>query len=179
LAAVAAAKALFSEGDPAGKQALLAVLSGEAKVASGFLTKQKRDALRMVHTPKTMFMFAVKTGIGFAPVPGLGEGIASMQGILSDPGVSGRAMAALLLAREKDRATLEALRESLTDKDASVRAAAVHAIALRNDLSLQTELAPLMEDKKESVRLRAAAGYLRLQIVRGSRRPAAQKKTGA
>jgi HEAT repeat protein len=175
----AAAKALYNENDPAGKQALLSVLSGETKVASGFLTKQKRDALRMVHTPKTMFMFAVKTGIGFAPVPGLGEGISSMQGILSDPGVSGRAMAALLLGKEKDKATLDALRESLMDKDASVRAAAVHSIALRNDLSLQSDLVPMMEDKKESVRLRAAAGYLRLQLVRGGRRPATQKKTGA
>jgi HEAT repeat protein len=175
----AAAKALFNESDPAGKQALLSVLSGETKVASGFLSKQKRDALRMVHTPKTMFMFAVKTGIGFAPVPGLGEGISSMQGILSDPGVSGRAMAALMLGKEKDKATLDALREALTDKDASVRAAAVHSIALRNDVSLQPDLVPVMDDKKESVRLRAAAGYLRLQLVRGGRRPAAQKKTGA
>jgi HEAT repeat protein len=130
----------------------------------------------MVHTPKTMFMFAVKTGIGFAPVPGLGEGISSMQGILSDPGVSGRAMAALLLAKERDRATLEALREALEDKDASVRAAAVHAIALRNDPSLQSDLTPMMEDKKESVRLRAAAGYLRLQVLRSERRPVQKKK---
>jgi HEAT repeat protein len=168
----AAAKALFQENDPEGKQALLSVLSGETKVASGFLTKQKRDALRMTHTPKTMFMFAMKTGVGFAPVPGLGEGISSMQGILSDPGVSGRAMAALLLGREKDRATLEALRDSLSDKDASVRAAAVHSIALRNDLSLQTDLVPMMDDKKESVRLRAAAGYLRLQFLRAEHRPA-------
>jgi HEAT repeat protein len=172
----AAAKALFQDNDPAGKQALLSVLSGETKVASGFLTKQKRDTLRMVHTPKTMFMFAVKTGIGFAPVPGLGEGISSMQGILSDPGVSGRAMAALLLAKERDRATLEALREALEDKDASVRAAAVHAIALRNDPSLQSDLTPMMEDKKESVRLRAAAGYLRLQVLRSERRPVQKKK---
>lgn len=173
----AAAKALFTAGDAAGKEALLSVLSGETKVASGFLTKQKREALRMMHTPKTMFMFAVKTGVGFAPVPGLGEGISSMQGILSDPGVSGRAMAALLLGKEKDRATLEALREALSDKDASVRAAAVHSLALRNDLALQPELVPLMEDKKESVRLRAAAGYLRLQFLRGRR--TAAKKTGA
>jgi HEAT repeat protein len=165
----AAAKALFGQNDPAGKEALLSVLSGESKVASGFLSKQKREALRMVHTPKTMFMFAMKTGIGFAPVPGLGEGISSMQGILSDPGVSGRAMAALLLGKERDEATRQALREALTDKDASVRAAAVHSLALRNDPALQTDLIPLMEEKKEGVRLRAAAGYLRLQLIRKGR----------
>jgi HEAT repeat protein len=175
----AASKALFGLSDPAGKEALLAVLSGETKVASGFFTKQKRDSLRLVHTPKTMFMFALKQGIGFVPVPGLGEGVSSMQGILSDPGVSGRAMAALLLGKEKDRATLEALRDALADKDASVRAAAVHAMALRNDPTLESELAPLLDDKKESVRLRAAAGCLRLELIKKRPRPAARKQEGA
>src|SRR5262249_25705299 len=158
----------FAANDPAGKQALLSVLSGESKVASGFLNKQKRDALRMMHTPRTMLMFAVKTGVGFAPVPGLGEGISSMQGILSDPGVSGRALAPLLLGKEKDKATLAALREALEDKDASVRAAAVHSLALRNDPSIERDLIPLLDDKKEPVRLRAAAGYIRLQLIRNA-----------
>ena len=101
-------------------------------------------------------------------MPGLGEGFSSMQGILSDPGVSGRALAALLLGKEKDVATLQALREALMDKDASVRAAAVHSMALRNDPMLQPDLVPLLDDKKESVRLRAATGYLRLQMIRKS-----------
>jgi HEAT repeat protein len=173
----AAAKALWGQQDPTGKEALLAVLSGETKVASGFLTKQKRDALRMLHTPRTLFLFAVRQGVGMAPVPGLGEGISSMQGILSDPGVSGRAMAALLIGKEKDQATLDALREALSDKDASVRAAAVHSMALRNDPALQADLAPLLEDKKESVRLRAAAGYLRLETLKNRRRPAQKTKS--
>jgi len=173
----AAAKALFAANDPAGKQALLSVLSGESKVASGFLNKQKRDALRMMHTPRTMLMFAVKTGVGFAPVPGLGEGISSMQGILSDPGVSGRALAALLLGKEKDKATLAALREALEDKDASVRAAAVHSLALRNDPSIERDLIPLLDDKKEPVRLRAAAGYIRLQLIRNAHPALAPKKS--
>ncbi len=162
----AAAKALFSLNDPAGKEALLSVLAGESKVASGFLTRQKRDAVRMVHTPKTMFMFALKQSIGFAPLPGLGEGISSMQGVLSDPGVSGRAMAALLMGKEKDKATLEALLDALEDKDASVRAAAVHSLALRNYPALRPSLVPMLDDPSESVRLRAAAGYLRLGLIR-------------
>ncbi len=161
----AAAKALFELNDPAGKQALLSVLAKETKPSSGFLTKQKRDALRMVNTPKTLFMFAFKQGIGFAPLPGFGEGVSSMQGILSDPGVSGRATAALLLGREKDKVTLRALRQALTDKDASVRAAAVHSLALRNQPALQPDLASMLEDRSESVRLRAAAGYLRLKLI--------------
>ena len=52
--------------------------------------------------------------------------------------------------------------------------AAVHALALRNDPALLPDLAPLLEDKKEPVRLRAAAGYLRLQMIRKAR-PVAKK----
>jgi HEAT repeat protein len=162
----AAAKALWTMDDPEGKRALLAVLGGESKTSSGFLTKQKRDTLRMFHTPKTLFMFALKEGIGAAPVPGVGEGVSSIQGILSDAGVSGRATAALLLGRDKDPGVLPALREALADKDASVRAAAAHSIAVRNDPELRQDLTPLLEDKKEAVRLRAAAGYLRLAYVK-------------
>jgi HEAT repeat protein len=126
-----------------------------------------------------MFMFALKQGVSLVPVPGLGEGISSMQAILADPGVSGRATAALLLAREKDMATLQALREALIDKDASVRAAAVHALALRNDVNLQPDFLPLFEDKKENVRLRAAAGYLRLELIKKTPKPAPKKAAGA
>jgi HEAT repeat protein len=153
----AAAKALYGLKDPAGKQALLAVLAGESKTSSNFLTKQKRDALRMMHTPRVLFLFAARTGVGFAPVPGLGEGITSMQALLTDPSVSGRASAALLLGKDKSPATLDALKEALIDKDWSVRAAAVHALALRNDPAVKPDLEALLYDGKEAVRLRAAA----------------------
>lgn len=172
----AAAKALWGLKDPSGKIALLSILSGETKTSSGFLTRQKRDTLRMMHTPKPMFMFAVKTGIGYVPVPGLGEGVASMQGLLADSGVSGRATAALLLGTEKDSETMQGLREGLSDKEWSVRAAAVHSLALRNDPALEEEIVPLLEDSKEPVRLRAAAAYLRLETVKANRRPVRKKK---
>jgi len=171
----AAAKALWGLNDPAGKEALLAVLGGESKISSNYFTKQRRDAFRTIATPKAIFMFALKEGIGFAPVPGLGEGISSMQGLLADSGASGRAVAALLLGKDKDRDVLKALREALADKDWTVRAAAVHSIALRDDASLEKDLEPLLTDSKEGVRLRAAAGCLRLEMLR---RRAAVKKNG-
>ncbi len=174
----AAARALWGLKDPSGKESLLSILSGETKASSSFFTKQKRDGLRMMHTPKTMFMFAVKTGAGLAPVPGLGAGVSSMQGLLTDPGVSGRATAALLLGQDKDQQTLAALRDALTDKDWSVRAAAVHSISLRNDASLQADILPLLSDNKEPVRLRAASGYLRLQTMKALPRPE-RKKAGS
>jgi HEAT repeat protein len=161
----AAAKALWSRRDPAGKKALLSVLEGESKTSSGFFSKQKREALRMMHTPRTAFLFALRQGVGFAPVPGLGEGVASMQAILTDAGVSGRASAALLLGNEKDAATVEALKDALSDKEWSVRAAAVHSLSLRNDPAMKQYLEPLLQDDKGQVRLRAAAGYLRLSAI--------------
>ena len=163
----AAARALWSLNDSEGKAALFSILSGETKATTGFFPKQKRDAMRLMHTPRTMFMFALIHGAAFAPVPGLGAGVASMQGLLADAGVSGRATVALLFAEEKNAATLQALREALSDKDWTVRAAAVHSLALWNDPSLEEDIMPLLDDKKEAVRLRAAAGYLRLELVKG------------
>ncbi len=170
-----AARALWTLDDAGGRAALLAVLSGESKTSSKFLTAQKRDMLRMFHTPKTLMMFALKQGVGLAPVPGLGEGVSSLQDILSDTGVSGRAATALLLASDRSPEVLDALKDALQDKDASVRAAAVHALALRNDPALVPLLIPHFDDPKEAVRLRAAAGYLRLSWLRAA--PPAKKNT--
>ncbi|HEY1214731.1 MAG TPA: HEAT repeat domain-containing protein [Bryobacteraceae bacterium] len=173
----AAAKALYELGDPAGKQALLSVLSGDTKTSSGFLTKQMREAMRMMHTPRATFIFALRQGIGFAPVPGLGVGITSLQQLLSDPGVSGRASAALLLSRDPRRDTLQALRRALSDRDWSVRAAAVHALALRNNPALQPDIARLVNDDNQAVRLRAAAAYIRFDAIKRDARARRHRQT--
>jgi HEAT repeat protein len=175
----AAAKALWTLGDPSGREALFAVLDREAKSKSGFITTQKRDALRMLHTPKTFFVFAMVESANFTPVPGVGAGVSSLQGILSAPGVSGGAAAALLLSTDHSPEVLRALRNALADKDWSVRAAAVHAIAVRNDPALEADLIPLFEDKKEAVRVRAAAGYLRLEEIKRLREPIPALVSGA
>jgi HEAT repeat protein len=166
----AAAKALWARHDRAGREALLAVLGGESKSSSNFFSKQKREGLRMMHTPRTTLLFAMQQGVGFIPLPGVGEGVASMQGILASSGVPGRALAALLLGADRDPATLEALRDGLSDKNSSVRAASVHSISLRNDPAMKKELEPLLQDDNEPVRLRAAAGYLRLSAIEASAR---------
>jgi HEAT repeat protein len=161
----AAAKVLWNLHDPAGKQALLSVVQGEAKTASSYLPAQMRQALRMMHTPATTFLYAMRQGIGFVPVPGLGEGIASMQSLLTDPGISGRATAVLLLGKDRDPALVPALKDAMYDSNWTVRAAAVHSLALRNDSALKRDLAPMLDDENEGVRLRAAAGYLRLSAI--------------
>jgi HEAT repeat protein len=164
----AAAKALWSMHDPAGETALLAIMEGDTKTASGYLSAEMRHALRMMHTPTTTFLFAVRQGIGFVPVPGLGQGVASMQSLLTDPGISGRAAAVLLLGKDKDPVLLPALRDALHDKNWTVRAAAVHAMAIRDNPSLKKDLVPLLDDEKEGVRLRTAAAYLRLSAIEAS-----------
>jgi HEAT repeat protein len=171
----AAAKALWTLKDPDGEDALLSVVSGELKASSRFLDKKKRETLRMFHTPKPLMFFAMKTGAAFAPVPGLGTGVSSLQGIILDPTISGRAATILLLASDKDPRVLPALIDALQDKDGSVRAAACHALALRNDRKLEKELIPMLDDKKPAVRLRAAAGYLRLESLPVVKRPVATK----
>jgi HEAT repeat protein len=172
----AAARSLWALNDPDGKKALLSIISGESKASSNYFAKQKRDALRMMHTPKTMFLFAVRTGAGFAPVPGLGAGVASMQALLSDPSVSGRATAVLLLEKDKDPQTISAEKDALQDKDWSVRAAAVHALVLRDNPTFETDILPLIDDKNEAVRLRVAAGYLRLETIKNTPDPKPVRK---
>jgi HEAT repeat protein len=166
----AAAKALYNRGSADGKAALLAVLAKETKTSSGFFTSEMRDALRMMHTPRATFLYAVKQGLGFVPLPGFGEGVASMQALLSDPGVSGRATAALMLGKEKDQGTIDGLKDAAFDKDWHVRAAAVHSLALQNNPELKPELETLTLDDKEEVRLRAAAGWLRLNTIETRRK---------
>ena len=143
-----------------------------AKALWGLKEATGRGALRMLRTPRATFTTALREGVGFVPVPGLGEGISSMQSLLGDPGLSGRASAALLLGADPNTQTLAALKDALHDKTWSVRAAAAHSLALHNDPALKADLAPLLEDPNEAVRLRAAAGYLRLRAVEQQPKPA-------
>jgi HEAT repeat protein len=177
----AAAKALWNLHDPGGRQALLSVVEGESKTASGYITSEMRTALRMMHTPTTTLLYAAREGVGFVPVPGLGQGIASMQALLTDPGISGRATAVLLLGKDKDPALIPALKDALSDKNWTVRAAAVHSLALRNDPAMKKDIAPMLQDDKEGVRLRAAAAFLRLSAIqaRAARKPVAKSTKAA
>ena len=157
-----AGQALWQLGDPTGRAMLLSVVQGETKASSGYVAKQKRDALRMLKTPATLIGTLTKFGVGFAPVPGLGTGLSSLQGLMKNSEVTPRAVAVLDLASDKQPETLQALRDALNDKEWSVRAAAVHALALRNQTDVLSDLIPLLDDKKDAVSYRAAFAYLRL-----------------
>lgn len=159
----AAAKELYELHDPDGEQLFLAVVAGTSKGSSSYLSTEKRSALRMLHTPTKLFMFAAIGAAGFAPVPGLGMGISSAQGILSNPDASARAAALLLIAQSQDPALDDTVGSALSDKEWSVRAAAAHVVATHPFPVFRQKLVPLLDDNKGAVRLRAAAAYIRLQ----------------
>ena len=159
----AAAKVLYQLHDPDGVQFLLAVVSGESKASSSYLSKEKRSALRMLHTPTKLFTTIAIGAAGFAPVPGLGFGLSSAQGILSDPDSSARAASLLVLGSSRDPTLADAVGSALSDKEWSVRAAAVHLVAMHPFPEFREKLVPLLDDEKGAVRERAAAAYIRLQ----------------
>jgi HEAT repeat protein len=172
----AAARALLEMDDPAGEEAVLQVLAKHKKTSSGLITREKREATHMLNDHPGLIKYAAKEGIGFAPIPGLGIGMASAHELMGNSGVSGRALAALLLAKEKDQESLDALRDALADSDWSVRSAAVHSLALRDHPEALSDLAPLLDDKKSAVRFRAAAAYLRLENLSQRQRRHASAK---
>jgi HEAT repeat protein len=158
-----AAKVLNQLHDPAGEQFLLAVVSKESKASSSYITKEKRTAFRMLHTPTRLFTFIAIQAAGFAPVPGLGFGLSSAQGIMSDPDSSARAASLLLIGSSLDPTLPDAVGSALTDKEWSVRASAAHVVAMHPFPQFRESLLPLLDDKKDAVRVRAAAAYIRLQ----------------
>ena len=159
----AAAKVLYHLHDPEGVQFLLEVVSKESKASSSFLSNEKRSALRMLHTPTKLFIYIGIQAAGFAPVPGLGFGLSSAQGILSDPDSSARAASLLLIGSSLDPTLADAVGSALSDKEWSVRAAAVHLVAMHPFPEFREKLIPLLDDNKDAVRVRAAAAYIRLQ----------------
>lgn len=160
----AAGKVLYQLHGPQGKQALLAVYSKQSKAASSYLATKGRSTRRLLHTPTRLFVTIAQNAADMVvPMPGLGMGVSSVQGILSDPASSARATVLLLMTRERDPAVHEAVKAGLTDKEWSVRAAAVHVIAMHPYADLRQNLVALADDKKAAVRFRAAAAYLRLE----------------
>ncbi len=171
-----AAKALWMLDDPAGREAMLLLLQGESKMSSSQLSTKSRDTLRMFHTPKKLMIFIMRKGAGSSGVPGLGRGISSLEGMLIDGELTGRAGTVLLLSNDDDPKVQSAIRKGLTDKAWSVRAASAHAMAMQNNIDVQRELVPLLDDKKQAVRVRASAAYIRLELIKLEQTKATEAK---
>lgn len=159
----AAAKVLYELHDPDGVQYFLAVVNKESKASSSFIEKEKRTALRLLHTPTQLFTTIAIGAAGFIPVPGLGYGFSSARGILSAPDSSARAASLLLIGNSSDPTLADTVGSALTDSEWSVRAAGAHVVAMHPFPQFREKLVPLLDDKKDAVRVRAAAAYIRLQ----------------
>ena len=161
----AAAKALYAMQNESEKIALYNVYTGKEKAVSDIFHTDARKFMNNFHSLQSTGMFFVTTGLGYVPVPGVGEGFSAITGLLSDPNLSSRATALLLLARPKDNWTTSLLKNALGDDDWSVRASAAQLIAYGARTDLGPALVPLFADKDQKVRFRAAGAYLHLASV--------------
>jgi HEAT repeat protein len=160
--AFAAARTLFKLNQPEGKQLLLEIAQGEMRAKSSFVRAKLRDVIRRMKRPKSAALFVVQQGVGFVPVPGLGEGFSAMSSLVNDPEFSARATALLVLSADRSAEVRNEIEQAFNDSDWSMRAAAAQITASRNERTWAVRLMPLFEDTNRRVRYRAAASFLRL-----------------
>jgi HEAT repeat protein len=158
----AAARALHRLHDPEGNSMLMAIVEKEQKAKSNPLRAKFRDMVRRMKTPRSALFFAMEQGVGFVPVPGVGEGFSAMSALLNDDSFSPRATALLLLAGEPSAEVRAAIEQAFLDDDWSLRATAVQLATRPGNARLQTRVIPLLDDSSKKVRFRAAAVYLRM-----------------
>ena len=156
-----AAQALWQMGDRSGRDLLVAVLAGERKQSSSFLTRSVRDAKSTLHNRKALVWMGAKEGAGFLFGP-LGYGLGLVEGMTKDSSAPARALSAKLLSEEKNPALIDDLAAALDDKSPLVRVAAAKALGGFANRSLIAKIEPLLEDKQEAVRYMAAASIVRL-----------------
>lgn len=157
----AAARALYSMNDPAGREVLTGVLLGEQKDSSGFMTTSIRDAKLKLRDPKALLLIGVNQAAALlGPV---GAGVPLAEQLLKDGQASGKTIAALLLATDTSVESKTAIRQALSDKNWTVRAAATRAVALRGLGEDYPDLKALLDDKREEVKYAAAAAMIRLK----------------
>ncbi len=160
--AFAAAQTLFKLNQPEGKQLLIEIVQREASGKTGFVRAKQRDVARRMKRPKSAMLFVVQEGVGFIPVPGVGEGFSAMSALVSDPAFSARATALLVLSSDRSPEVRREIEQAFNDPDWSMRAAAAQIAASRNERTWRLRLVPLFEDTNRRVRYRAAAAFLRL-----------------
>jgi HEAT repeat protein len=166
---IAAARSLIALGDSRGYNVYYAVLTGERKTGQGLKEEQKK----MLNDPKKLAKFGFEQGIGFIPFAGLGYGAVKL--VTKDTTSPVLAAAALMLVKDPDPKSGEAIANAATgNKSWIVRAAALNALALRGQTSLLPAAESGLQDEREEVRYSAAAAVIRLSDL--SARPVAAPK---
>jgi HEAT repeat protein len=175
--AFAAARTLFALKQPEGEQLLIEVVEKEAKAKSGFVRLKFRDVMRRMKVPRTAILFVAGQGVGFIPVPGVGEGFSALSSLVADSEFSARASALLVLSADRSSNVTKLIEEAFNDDDWSMRAAAIQIAGTRNQRQWRPRLISLFEDTSPKVRYRAAATYLRLE--RSSLPPEGARSNGS
>jgi HEAT repeat protein len=157
----AAARTLWRMGDRSGRSILLEVLAGERKSSAGGLGRKLGRAREKLHDPKTLAKIGVTQGASVLLGP-FAIGIKAAEQLRKDNSVAGRALAASLLAADRNPQSAVELEQALDDKDWLVRAAAARALAKRREKRALARLEALLDDDQEPVRYSAAAAILAL-----------------
>jgi len=169
--AFAAARTLFKLNQPGGKELLIEIVQRESRAKTGFVRAKLRDVVRRMKRPRSAMLFVVQQGVGFIPMPGLGEGFSALSSLVGDPDFSARATALLVLSSDRSPEVRREIEQAFNDSEWSMRAAAAQIAAARNERAWRFHLVPLFEDTNRRVRYRAAASFLRLS---GPAAPAAK-----
>ena len=167
---IAAAHSLIELGDNTGYNVYYAVLTGEQKTGQSLTDQQKK----MLKDPKKMAALGVQVGVGFIPFGGLAMGGYKM--LTRDDTSPVLAAAALMLAKDPDPKSGNALADASANKDKwLVRAAAFDAIARRGDPILLDAAEAGLQDDKDQVRISAAAAVIRLHDIQSQPKPEPKK----
>jgi HEAT repeat protein len=162
---LAAAHALIALGDDSGYNVYYAVLTGEQKTGTSLTDQQKK----MLKDPKKMANLGFQAGLGFVPFGGVAYG--GFKLLTRDDTSPVLAAAALILAKDPDPKSGQALADAATQKEKwLVRAAAFDALAKRGDPSLLHVCVDGLTDEKEEVQYSAAGAVLRLSDIEAERK---------
>jgi len=172
---IAAAYSLIQLGDNRGYNVYYAVLTGQQKTGTSLTDQQKK----MLKDPKKMAALGLQAGIGFVPFGGLA--VTGYKLLTRDDTSPVLAAAALMLAKDPDPKSGQALADASANKEKwLVRAAAFDAIAKRGDPSLLPAATDGLQDPQAEVQYSAAAAALHLVDVETERaanpQPATQKR---
>ena len=157
----AAARALYTMNDPAGRAVLAAVLTGDRPDSSGLISSSMRDAKLKLHDPKALILIGVNQSAGLLGPFGVSVPIAEM--LMKDKEASAKTASILLLSNDTSESSKEAVRTALSDKNWTVRAAAARAAGNRDISAFFADIVPMMDDKREEVRYAASATVIRLK----------------
>jgi HEAT repeat protein len=160
-----AAKALTEMGDEEGRAVLQEVLTGERKDKPGFVERDLKHAKKKL-TPAELAMMGVREASGALLGPAsLGIVVAeeAIKGGKADKNeISGRSIAASVLAEHPDEYARMLLEWALNDSDSSLRATAAKGLARCGNNQSIPKLQAALGDEHAAVRYMAAAAIVRL-----------------